>query len=56
MPVRVREMEDISLCHWGASFSEDLPLVDFVYFIFTRMPDESYCRRLRSMLCLCDVF
>ena len=28
-----------------------------MYLIFTRMPDESSCRRLRSLLlCLCDVF
>ena len=28
-----------------------------MYLVFTRMPGESYCRRLRSLLlCLCDVF
>ena len=36
---------------------EDVPLVEFMYFVFTRMQDESYCRRLRSLLlCLCGVF
>ena len=33
---------------------EDVPLVEFMYLIFTRMPGESYRRRLRSLLCLCD--
>ena len=29
----------------------------FIYLVFTRMPGESYRRRLRSLLlCLCDVF
>ena len=31
-------------------------LVEFMYFVVTRMPGESYCRWLRSLLCLCDVF
>ena len=36
---------------------EDVPLVEFTYLVFTRMPCESYRRRLRSLLlCLCDVF
>ena len=35
----------------------DVPLVEFVYLEFTRMPGESYCRRLRCLLLrLCDVF
>ena len=40
----------------GASFLfEDVPLVE--YLLFTRMPGESYRRRLGSLLmCLCDVF
>ena len=38
-------------------FFEDVPLVEFTYLVFTRMPGESYCRWLRSLLlCLCDVF
>ena len=33
------------------------PLVEFMYLVFTRMPGESYRRRLRSLLlCICDVF
>ena len=36
---------------------EDVPLVEFMYIVFTRMPGESYRRRLRSLLlCLRDVF
>ena len=35
----------------------DVPLVEFIYHVFTRMPGESYRWRLRSLLlCLCDVF
>ena len=38
-------------------FKDDVPLVEITYFVFTCMPDESYCRRLRSLLlCLCGVF
>ena len=34
-----------------------VPLVEFVYLVFTCMPDESYCRRLGSLLlCLCVIF
>ena len=37
--------------------SEDVPLVEFMYLVFTRMPGESYRKRLRSLLLyLCDVF
>ena len=36
---------------------EAVPLVEFMYLVFTRMPGESYRRRLRSsLLCLCYVF
>ena len=36
---------------------EDVPQVEFMYFVFTRMPGESYRRRLRSLLLyLCYVF
>ena len=36
---------------------KDVPLVGFMYLVFTRMPGESYHKRLRSLLlCLCDVF
>ena len=31
--------------------------MEFIYLVFTRVPGESYRRRLRSLiLCLCDVF
>ena len=34
-----------------------VPLVKFMYLLFTQMPVENYCRQLRSLsLCLCDVF
>ena len=43
--------------HWGASVFEDVPLVEFMYLVFTRMPCESYRRRLRSLLLYwCVVF
>ena len=36
---------------------EDVALVEFLYLVFTRMPGESYRRRLRSLLLyLCHVF
>ena len=38
-------------------FFEDVPLVEFMYLLFTRMPGESYRRRLSSLLLyLCYVF
>ena len=37
-----------SLCTF--SLFEDVPLVEFMYLVFTRMPGESYRRRLRSLL------
>ena len=47
----------ILLCHSGVFFSEDVPLVEFMYLVFTRMPGESYRRRVGTLfLCLCDVF
>ena len=33
---------------------EKVPLVEFMYLVFTRMPGDIYCRSL--LLCLCDVF
>ena len=36
---------------------EDVPLLESVYLVFTRMPVESYCTRLGSLLlCSCDIF
>ena len=38
-------------------FLEDVPLVEFMYIVFTHMLDESYRRQLGSLLlCLCNVF
>ena len=34
----------------GAYLFEDVHLVEFMYLVFTRMPSESYRRRLRSLL------
>ena len=35
----------------------DAPKAVLMYLVFTRMPGESYSRRLRSLLvCSCDVF
>jgi len=31
-------------------FTEDVPLAEFMYLVFTHMPSESYCRWLRSLL------
>ena len=37
--------------------NEAVPLVELMYLVFTRMPGESYCTRLGSLLlCLCYVF
>ena len=38
------------------SSEEDVPLVEVMYLVFTRVPGESYRKRLGSLLCLCDVF
>ena len=38
-------------------YNMDVPLVEFIYLVFTCMPGESYHRQLRSLLlCLCDIF
>ena len=37
-------------------FFEAVLLVVFMYHVFTCMPGESYCRQLRSLLCLWGVF
>ena len=37
--------------------TDDVPVVEFMHLVFTRMPGESYRRRLGSVLLnLCDVF
>ena len=36
---------------------EDVPLVEFMYLVFTHVPGESHCRQLRSfLLYLCSIF
>ena len=43
--------------HIAIDNKEDVPLVEFMYLVFTRMTGESYGRRLRFLLlCLCDVY
>ena len=43
--------------HRASAPTEAVSLVEFTYLVFTRMPGESYRRRLKSLLlCLCDVF
>ena len=55
-PPSVPEMEGISTTG-GHPFLEDVPLMELIYLVFTRMPRESNSRRLRSLLLyLCDVF
>ena len=41
-----------------ALLNHDVPLVEFMYLVFTRVPGESDHRRLgwSLLLCLCDVF
>ena len=42
---------------WHPFLRTYVPLVEFIYLVFTRMPGESYRRRLRSLLLyLCHVF
>ena len=40
----------------GDVISDNVPLLQYMYLVFTRMPDESYRRRLRSWLYVCNVF
>ena len=41
----------------GGTIFEDIPLVEFMCLVFTRVPGESYRRRLGSLLlCPCDDF
>ena len=36
--------------------SDEVPLVELMYPVFTRMPGESYCRQLGSLLYLWNAF
>ena len=41
----------------SSTHHEGVPLVEFMYFVFTRLPGESYRKRLGSLLLyLCYVF
>ena len=40
----------------GISFFEAVPLMGFMYLVFTREPSKSYSRQLRFLLYLCYVF
>ena len=40
----------------GGLLFQDVPLMEFMYLVFTHMSGESYRRRLRALLCLSDVF
>ena len=47
-----------SVCVWrrggGRGYvPEDVPLVEFMYLVFTRIPGESYSRWLRPLLLCC---
>ena len=46
----------VSYCSQNCVSVEDVPLVEFMYLVFSHMPGESYNRWLRSLLCLCDIF
>ena len=58
MQTRVNLMrEKVDICRFFlavTSVTEDVPLMEFMYLVFTCMPAESYHRRLRSLL-LCYV-
>ena len=44
------QMLNLFCCNSSNGENEDVPLVEVMYLVFTRMPGESYCRRLRSLL------
>ena len=48
-------MRDLARLSSSSNF-EAVPLVEFMYLVFTRMQSESYRRRLRSLLYLCCIF
>ena len=44
-------------CTFGGVPLEDVPVVKFMYLVFTRMLGESFHRQFRSLLlCLSDIF
>ena len=51
------EMLQAANCIRNVRNFEAVPLLEFMYVVFTCMPGESYCRWFGSfLLCLCDVF
>ena len=48
MSPNVPEMEGM-ICQWMGDLSQTVPLVEFIYLLFIRMPGESY----RSLSCVC---
>ena len=47
----------LHVCQVRVTVCDSVPLVGFMYFVFTRMPGESYRGQLMSLLlCLCGVF
>ena len=53
----LKNVKCINYMPLGVIHFEDIPVGEFMYLVFTRMPGESYRRRLRSLLlCFSDVF
>ena len=44
---------DLALIIKIQKYPQDIPLVEFVYLVFIRMPGESYRRRLGCLLLCC---
>ena len=47
---KVIKQYSLNIEHIYIIFFEDVPLVEFIYLVFTRMSGESYRRRLMSLL------
>ena len=45
-----------SACAESTRKDEEVPLVEFIYLVFSCMPGESYRKQVRSLLFLCYVF
>ena len=48
--LRKRYILPCTLRMYVTLYTEDAPLVEFTYLVFTCMPGESYHKRLRSLL------
>ena len=44
---------DYSFYLFSFVYKQDVPLVELIYPVFTRMPGERYCRPHRPLLCQC---